>query len=158
MTCSLPDLLYQGQRLWLFTSWNTVVYYDEDTDQLRHGPRSEHEPNVVLATCGSVDEELSGALLLSECNGHPAALVCRPDGVGAPRASETPTVLAFKTSGASIHLAGEGRYLCAEANGTVTLSREHAGDWERFTIAVEKAPGAPRADSSGQFRALVGRA
>jgi hypothetical protein len=135
---SLLTELYGGRSAWLFTIWNTILYYDGVGERLSHGARHEHEPNVKLLTCGSQNEESAGALLLAERGGVYQALLCEPEGIRACRGGEEPTNFEFRTAGDSVHLVSGGRYLCAEPDGRVTLSRERAGDWERFTVALPK--------------------
>jgi len=111
----------------LISYHGTIVYYDTERQMLRHGPVVD-APDNVTATFRE------GSVLLSWRDGD----VWRPLGDFGPEgcalAMDGAPALLHVQLGASglsaFHAAG--RYLCAEVDGSVAMSRHRPGEWEHF--------------------------
>lgn len=127
--------LYRGFSVYLFTYWGTVLYYDTEKQELRHGPIDRHASNVKLVTCGTPAEPAVSAILVVEASGEFLAVACGPDSSIPSHAADS-TVFRFASVASDrISLAAQSLYLCAEEDGRITLSKPIRGDWEAFTIA-----------------------
>lgn len=118
----------------LYSVHGTLIYYDESTDCLRHG----RGPGVP-SNAGVVTDD-GGAWLACRV-GSAWRRLDRLDAtgqVGLAGANAAPLrVTKHRRDGELIALAGNGVWLCAEADGTITLSRKTAGPWETFFPVTE---------------------
>jgi hypothetical protein len=132
--------LQQGLPVRLFTDHGTVVYYDPARGELRHGQAHEHPRNVMLIPCRTPEAECPIAILGYGDERIVGALTCKSDRSEAADRIDHCTVLQFATPKLDVVTLKSGdRYLCAEPDGRITLSRPIAGLWERFRIAVLKS-------------------
>jgi hypothetical protein len=137
-------------RARLLTFHGTVVFVDTTSGELRHGPVTASPSNVVLVRDGEqVRIKFVGP-------GGQQDIVCLPDYsavVGSPKAGTndtaiTPTV--FSCVGAASEdfgLTAHGKFLSAERDGRLTLSRPHCRAWEKFQVQED----AGVATDSGRF-------
>src|ERR1700730_7681286 len=120
-------------RVRLFTAWDTVLYVDIETGELRHGPNDRSPANAAFAvdgTHGQIVHEVAGSYrpivcFLDRC--QPIERVGNGDGEPAPTLFE-----AVQLPEKRIGLRAGGLFLCAEPDGRVTLSRQACGPWESF--------------------------
>lgn len=142
--------LYRGERVVLFSWWGTVVYLDESTRELRHGLPEHHPANVVLVPCGPPGGEndaaifacfVEGQVQLASCTtGHSNAVALAVGPLEAEPSIATQATFEFVTIDHDrIGLKAGGRFLCAEQDGRITLSRGSLNDWERFFVAIPPA-------------------
>jgi glycosyltransferase involved in cell wall biosynthesis len=130
----------------LFTTHGTLVYADR-SGQLQHGPPADSPLNA-----GLLSEGAHGTLVNQVGDGY-QPIVCRPDrcqtaeSQNTPDAPCTPTLLEIlQLEAGQIALRAGGFFLCAEADGRVTLSRQSCSAWEQFRLDVP-AIGRPQAGS-----------
>ena len=128
----------------LVTHHHAVVFFDVGRDELRHGPAASSPRNTFLmliegATTGHlVYAAADGALsTIGVGAGMNAALVQLRD----LTPDSSPAWSTASTGGRAIGLLSDGLYLCAEPDGRVTLSRQHFGPWEQFSLAEEQGLG-----------------
>jgi FkbM family methyltransferase len=113
----------------LITAHGTAIFADPKTGALRHGSRQAVPANVWLI------RDRGGARLSAFRDGQEISIACSPQapfpaGV-APNNPATQFELVNPSTG-GIALRAHGHFLCAEADGRVTLSRPACGDWETF--------------------------
>lgn len=130
----------------IFTIHRTAVYVDPASGELRHGAVGSRPVNAGLVVDGTRGR------FVYESVGGPRPVACGPDGSRAvePAAPGGPAGTVFDVVAqewGGVGLAADGKYLCAEPDGRLTLSRPHCEAWERF---VPSDP--PR--SLGVFEAL----
>lgn len=130
----------------LFTNHGTVFYIDSRSRELRHGPLEGSPANawlVIDGPQGRIMHEAAGLLRPIVClTDRSHAIESKPDNVG-PAA---PTIFELVTLYERwIGLRAEGRFLCAEPDGRVTLSRDVCSSWESFLLQgqAEQARKAP---------------
>jgi hypothetical protein len=119
----------------LFTIHRTVVYVDPASGQLRHGAVGNSPLNAGF---DSEDGAVGG--IVFDAGDLRQPIVCGLDGCWrletAPADGAAGTVLHVVTQDWGwAGLSAEGKYLCAEPDGRITLSRPWCDAWERFEIA-----------------------
>jgi Protein of unknown function (DUF5672) len=117
----------------LHTTHGTVLYVEPGAAELRHGGLDGNPANAGLVgdgTAGRIVYEAAGSLRPIVCladRSHTAADGGNDDGPMGPTVFEI--VPLYRRW---IGLKAEGRFLCAEPDGRVTLSREVVSAWESF--------------------------
>jgi hypothetical protein len=128
--------LYRGGLVHLYTHLGTIVYFDLDANVVRHGPAHLHRAAAVtLVSCGSPTEDSPLSLLVAKSARGLSALALRDVEIGD---AEDAAACVFQFSQANssfVYLKASGRYLCAEPNGAITLTRDRPSGWERFAIS-----------------------
>jgi SAM-dependent methyltransferase len=120
----------------LFTTHGTVLYIDPASGELRHGAIGQSPENAFFVSSGATGRilhETATALQQTICLPHGSHVMDSSAGGNDPK---QPT--SFEATRIRRHwfaLKAEGRFLCAEADGRVTLSREVCGAWESFLIS-----------------------
>ncbi len=125
----------------VFTTHGTVMFVDSVSGELRHGPLTWAASNVTL-----VREADKARLIFLEMN-NTHEILCLPEFsavVGSRKLQESKTVLGGGNSlryvsavGGEFGLADDDRFLCAEPDGRITLSRARLGAWEQFRLRTE---------------------
>jgi hypothetical protein len=137
--------LYRGHRAALVSWWGTVLYFDEEMQELRHGRFEHHPVNVILLPCGTQGEESDRAVLACLAGGHVQLASCTAKRSVAGRLTGEKedendpgfTTFAFVVIDQDrIGLKSGGMFLCAEQDGRITLSKSLLRDWESFVVAV----------------------
>jgi FkbM family methyltransferase len=119
-----------------FTSHGTVMFVDAASGELRHGSFETSPSNVALSRQGGTARiRFIGA-------GSEQNIACLPEYsaiVGSVRMRNTEVTAATSNVFTFVPAAGKefglrdgGRYLSAEPDGRITLSRSHFRDWEMF--------------------------
>ena len=118
-------------RYALVTFHGSLVYFDRDLGCLRHAPIGRCEANVHLTRDGAT-------AVLSWLDGTQARPLndFRPDACGFVEHGARGALTADTVGPDIVALHASGRYLCAEASGTVTLSRFKPKDWESFLLVA----------------------
>ena len=118
----------------LLTHHDTVVFADVAVRLLRHGPLAVSPANVLLAADGE-----TAYLLYQGPDGSQRPLGVRPavaplqtGGLNHDGAAPQGEFRVVNTGGSTFGLTRDGLFLCAESSGSVTLSRQQVGPWERF--------------------------
>jgi hypothetical protein len=145
-------LLY-GPDIWLppevqlgriQTQWGTIIYADIDSGTLRHGSAQVSPHNLMLA-------ENNGSAYLFHIAPRVGRYTVRvapehlgPDekliSDGFPARNQAFRVLWAGADERSVFgLESSGLLLCAETDGSVTLSRNFLGPWERFQLVGPKS-------------------
>ena len=126
---------------------DTVAFVDTDSGELRHGPAMGSPSNVVLIR--------DGELMRIKFNGAEGQqdIEFLPDYsavVGSPKARTKDTLVsttAFSivaTAPGEFGLTADGKFLCSEPDGRITLSRPHCNAWERFHSSADTSNQFPR--------------
>ncbi len=111
----------------LRTYWGTVLFADLDRDVLGHGPPGSAAGTVVVAAT-----EGAAHLLHVAPDGRRCTVVPSAASEAWKRAAGFERVPIAGDTKARFGLRKDGLFLCAEADGRVTLSRRTLGPWERF--------------------------
>jgi len=117
----------------------SVLYFDEIIGEIRHGPilsSTEHRP-LQLA----FDDDNAVRLGLGTSEGWKEVSVApRSGGFGdlSPTGIEQKFELHRLAEG-RMGLSVNGKFLCAEVDGRVTLSRDACDEWETFTLLSDEA-------------------
>ncbi len=118
----------------LFTTHGTVLYVDPTSGELRHGGIDQSPRNAFFLSAdstGRIVHETAGDLRQTICLPHRSHAIGRAEG-GEP---QEPTFFEITRVRRNwFALKATGRFLCAEPDGRVTLSRELCQAWERFLI------------------------
>jgi hypothetical protein len=140
----------------LFTSHGTVLYVDP-AGELRHGPADSSPINASLVSDGAYGQ------IICEAAGARQPIVCLLDRCQTLESANrrdgpfTPTILeVVPLKPGAVGLKAGGVFLCAEADGRVTLSRPVCSDWERFYID-EASVSRPKAETAGSAAAGLAR-
>lgn len=149
----------EGGQFRLFTHWGTVVYYDVQRNEVRHGPAHQHQGNVLFLACGTRQKASSGAVLVSITPDRPALVSCNAESSVPTPWRDAATIFDFSISDLDkLALKANGLFLCAEQDGGITLSRQECSAWETFTIASGKPwHRADLAATSGEVADVVAR-
>ena len=123
-----------GPRFALATYHGTVVHFDRVTHTLRHAPIWACEPNIFLTLDGA-----SAKLVFDDGSACQAVNDYRPDTCGIVETGGASRLGAVPVGPDTIGLHANGRYMCAEASGTVAMSRNKPKDWESFLLIPENA-------------------
>jgi hypothetical protein len=116
----------------IFTTHRTIVFVDPASGELRHGPVGDSPVNAGLVLDGTV-----GQIVFDAGESR------RPIVFGFDRCrtldqddAASATVLRVVSQGPDwVGLSSDGKFLCAEPDGRMTLSRTWCDAWERFEIA-----------------------
>jgi hypothetical protein len=129
----------------LRTFFGTILYVDREAGRVRHAPAPRVPRNLVLVRLGD-----TALLARAGDDGTYVAVRLRPEGPRASRDNWTPwaagglaRTFAIVAVGGDTHqifgLRAAGLFVCAEANGEVTLNRTEAGEWEQFSVEPDDA-------------------
>lgn len=145
----MPLSYIVGRPIALITSWGTMPCIDPASREVRHEPQSVAPPTVWLITEPSLESEPVSGWLVHGVGEGVEPIVCGVDkSFAAPNVepsehSLAPTQFEVVSLGSDkIGLKSEGRYLCAEPDGRLTLSRSTCGEWERFGASTVEVAGA----------------
>lgn len=141
----------------VYTKHGTVLYVDRTTGELRHGSPGSVLPNARLKFQGE------HGLIVCTTDADTRPIACSAEGsslstdLHESHAWSTPTlfdVLPLETG--QVAFRARGLFLCAEADGRITLSRPERWDWETF--ALPDGNGFPRrVPPDGQARSAAAR-
>ena len=141
----MPVLPHGTRPAAIRTCHDTILFADPGGGRLRHGPAAEVPRNLVMFLgSGEVHLVRTGG------EGETFGVRLRPEGTYAAAVPAghlsiegfAPVLEAIATgdpSGRTFALRGAGLFVCAEADGEVTLSRPTPGPWEQFRAL--SAPG-----------------
>jgi SAM-dependent methyltransferase len=164
-----PDISIPGEipPMQLVTFHNTVVFANQETEQLLHAAPNVAPPNVSVARGGVL-----AFLVHSDSGGErysiriaPQPLGEKPTGHGrmpTPAIQGFGIVLSADNGSYAFGLQSNGLFLCAEPDGRITLSRRELGPWERFRLLESPHPFASAGSdvkniqSTGPVPALAG--
>ena len=123
----------------LFTIWGTALYVDAATGDLRHGAIESSPRNVFLMGERGSGGEPFVVWLIYENGGVTQPIICSPNSCrpesGASTAAQPMRLVPLKPGMVGLRLGD--RYLCAERDGTVTLSRAWCSLWECFLLSED---------------------
>ena len=126
--------LADSARARLFTTWGTAVYVDAASGELRHGAIESTPQNAFLVGDPSSGGGPALVWLVYDNGGLRQLIVCSPNGSrpddGASTAPAPLEMVPLKHG--MIGLRSGDRYLCADGDGRVTLSRAWCSLWECF--------------------------
>ena len=128
----------------LFTMHGTVLYVDPTSGELRHGGVDQSPKNAFFVTGDTYGRILcatANELHRTICLPHRSHVIDHP-GIG-DRPEESTFFETMKIRGNWFALKAAGRFLCAEADGRITLSREDRRAWESFLITDVISDAAP---------------
>ena len=125
----------------VYTSHGTVLFVDGASGELRHGSPETSPFNVALA----FDGEHVRVCFYDGTSER--TIACQPDcsarvDSGTLQANEETTAIAsslftrLPIGGREFGLTAQGKFLCAEPAGQITLSRSECSDWERFHTRI----------------------
>jgi hypothetical protein len=132
--------LSKAPRTRLSTTFGTVLYVDGASREVRHGAIDSSRANAVLVASESPHEGSQTGWLMYDAAGVLHPIVC--SGGGCWAASSSAGAATFVTPSPfqivrldyeRIGLRSGSFYLCAEADGRITLSRTVCSAWESFT-------------------------
>ena len=133
-----PELLGFAPPKRMFTNHGTALYLNH-SGELRHGP-----PGIVPLNARFVAEGARGHI---ECEdgGLPRSIICLPDRCqtinGQGDGLAAPTLLeVVRLDGEWVGLKADGKFLCAEPDGKLTLSRNVCNAWEKFLLDAASPP------------------
>ena len=139
----MNNLSTASRRTHLHTTLGTVIYVDAASGQLRHGTIDERQVNVVLiAEQPTIPGPQTASLMYN------AADIFEPIVISADRccrSSSDPTMRGVSSlrvvrlDSDLVALQSGGLYLCAEADGRITLSRAKCSLWECFVTSRDWA-------------------
>jgi hypothetical protein len=119
----------------IFTIHGTVLYVESTNGELRHGPPATSPRNAGIISDGSSGQIMymaDGALQPIACLTHSSQSISALEKAAV---SAIPTRLDIvQLDGGWIALKAQNQYLCAEADGRITLSRKEHQAWEHFVI------------------------
>ncbi|MBV8401586.1 MAG: hypothetical protein JOZ17_23115 [Acetobacteraceae bacterium] len=148
-------------RTRFFTTSGNVVYVDAASGQLRHGAVDGSPANVVFVADQSRFDGARTGWLMHDSSDGPAPIGCSAEGCWSACATDTsgafPAPTAFQLVPLERGLVGleaGGRYLCAEPDGRLTLSRARCSLWECF-LTSEAWCAAPLPDGAEQARTTI---
>jgi glycosyltransferase involved in cell wall biosynthesis len=135
-------------RTRLFTTFGTVLYVELASGQLRHGAIDGSPPNAIFVGDHALFEGLRTGWFMHDASDGLQPISCSADGCWlASSASYGPTAFQLiPLERGLVGLQSGGRYLCAEPNGTVTLSRAVCSHWECFLPSEDWCTAALGAD------------
>ena len=118
----------------LLTSFGTVVYVDPGTGELRHGPVATSPGNALFVADPDAPDGPREGWLVYETGETREPIACAAErSMPASHPAEGPTRLTLvQLERGLVGLRADERYLCAEAAGRITLSRDHCSAWEAF--------------------------
>ena len=126
-------------RARLFTAFASVLYVDAGSGELRHGAVDGSPANVVFTAGQSLFEGSQTGWLMHDAGGGLQPIGCAADGCwstdGGANSGASPAPTPFQLvllERGLVGLQSGGRYLCAEPDGRVTLSRAVCSLWECF--------------------------
>jgi hypothetical protein len=121
-------------RAKLFTAFSSVLYVEAGSGQLRHGAVDASPPNAVFVADHALFEESRTGWLMHDGGDGLQPIDCSAEGCWVtPGASSVPTAFQLvPLDRGLVGLQSGGRYLCAEPDGRVTLSRSICSLWECF--------------------------
>jgi hypothetical protein len=126
-------------RARLFTTWSTVLYVDVGSGELRHGANETSPENAVFIADPMASAPRRQGRIMHAANGIDEPLVRLPDGsLRVPKAHEKggeaggPLLELVPLERGLVALRADGRFLCAEPTGGITLSRPVCSVWECF--------------------------
>jgi hypothetical protein len=118
----------------LFTVHGTVLYVDTASGELRHGPPHSSPINASLVSDGAYGQIECDTAQPIVCLRDRCQTVESASKRGGPSA---PTILeVVSLESRTVGLRAAGVYLCAEADGRVTLSRRVRSEWEKFRLSA----------------------
>ena len=123
-----------GSSAQVYTSQGTVLFVDGASGELRHGSPETSPFNVALALDGE------HVRICFYDGTSERTIACQPDcsarvDSGTVQANEETAGIAsslftrLPTGGREFGLAAQGKFLCAEPAGQITLSRSECSDW-----------------------------
>ncbi|HVZ08802.1 hypothetical protein [Rhodopila sp.] len=117
----------------LLTVHGSAVWFDEQTNTLRHGP-VEATPRTLR-----IENRFGRDALIAATPSGPAAIDgLRPDGrLGRSPGGAPLTLRRHQLQDGLFALEANGIFLCAEADGTLSLTRSQQGAWEVFAPVDE---------------------
>lgn len=122
----------------LLTCFGTVFYVDEENGQLRHGDRRTSPENFCVTITDTI-----ATLLFVSANDHSNIMgwrdglwICIPHAISSI-SGDSCTFHIEKAGVGTIGLSSNGIFLCAEPDGSVTLSRAECNEWEQFRCYSE---------------------
>jgi hypothetical protein len=127
-----------ANRRSIMTSHETVLFFDPESGEVRHGDQTSSPHNLTLDQNGKV----AHLLAVSDKARHVISIPTHFDG---PIGTLTWTGAEFGNQGSEFEIVPvdeslfglrcQGLFLCAEPNGLITLSRHHLSQWETFRLA-----------------------
>jgi hypothetical protein len=126
----------------LFTTWGTALYVDPASGELRHGAIESSPQNAFLVGDPNSGGDPHLAWLVYDDAELRQPIVCSPDGCSAAAGAFTPLAALemVPLKHGMIGLRSRDRYLCAEGDGRVTLSRAWCSLWECFLPSEDWCP------------------
>jgi type I pantothenate kinase len=132
------QVLSEAPRARVSTTWGTVFYVDAATGELRHGLQHGSAESSPENAAFLVSDGLAGQLLCDGMGFH-RSISCFEDQsrlVSDLEPESQLTMFEIVEAGPGlVGLKAEGRFLCAEPDGQVTLSRPHCEKWEHFRLS-----------------------
>jgi glycosyltransferase involved in cell wall biosynthesis len=124
-------------RARLFTAFSSVLYVDADSGQLRHGANDHSPANALLMADERLFEGAPISWLMHDSGDGLQPIMCSAEGCWSNSSvSLLPTTFeVVPLERGLVGLQSGGRYLCAEPDGRVTLSRAVCSLWECFLPA-----------------------
>lgn len=130
-----------GERL--FTGHGTAVFVDPISGELRHSALEGSPNNVSLL----VDGDMARFVFAADPSEKGVDVLCLPECsgvVGSQKLLFAQTIAAggrvfavVPTDSHEFGLSSEGRFLSAEADGRITLSRQDCRNWEKFHTRLD---------------------
>jgi FkbM family methyltransferase len=144
----------------IYTKHDTVLYVDRATGELRHGRPGSVLPNARLKFQG----DRGWIACATDADARPVA--CSVDGSSLstqPRRFPEPSETLFDVlplERGHVAFRARGLFLCAEADGRITLSRPERRGWETFVLPDRAGlplpiPGAPVRDEDARRKLVV---
>jgi hypothetical protein len=136
-------------RARLFTTFTTALYIEAGSGQLRHGAIDSSPANAVLVADQCLFEGSRTGWLMHDAADELQWIGCSAEGCwSASSASLAPTPFQLvPLERGLVGLQSGGRYLCAEPDGRVTLSRSACSLWECFLPSEDWCTASPPASA-----------
>ncbi|WP_322418102.1 glycosyltransferase [Mesorhizobium huakuii] len=126
------------KRARLFTIFGTVLYLEPLSGELRHGAPDRVPANVALVADGiSPDGRRCRIMYNAEPGWVPVAFEAGRSGLITNDGVASPSLRIAALERGLLSLRSEDRYLCAEPDGCVTLSRTKCSLWECFLASED---------------------
>jgi glycosyltransferase involved in cell wall biosynthesis len=147
-------LRFDTPRAQLFTTFGTVLYVEAGSGQLRHSVIDGSPANAALTADQSLFEGSRTGWLMHDADDGLYPIGCTADGCWSTfskadsGASFSPTLFQLvPLERGLVGLQSGGRYLCAEPDGRVTLSRSVCSLWECFLPSATWCSEPPTSDA-----------
>jgi hypothetical protein len=121
----------------LYTMFGTVLYVEPGSGEVRHGPAETSATNALFVPDRESPGEGQRGWLVHAGKSSARPVVCAGERCLSEESRGETTFEATMVDSGLLALRAEGRFMCAEPDGRITVSRQICGPWEQF-LALEE--------------------